>query len=74
MSFLYPQTGWRFVQGTHRGIELGTFLCPYREFTVGAANTPAYGTVWVQPGTYSAVGTYSTAMTIRAPLGSVTLQ
>ena len=73
MSFLYPQSSWRFVQGSHAGLEVGTFLYPYRQFTTGAALIPAHGTLWVQPGYYSAVGTYNRAMTIKAPLGNVTL-
>lgn len=73
MSFLYPQPNWRFVDINHIGNQNGTFLEPYVQFTVGEANTPGGGTLWIQPGTYSAVGTYSTPVTIRAPLGGVTL-
>jgi hypothetical protein len=73
MSFLYPEDDWRFVDQAHDGVELGTFLYPYDDFGSGAATVPPGGTVWIQPGTYSAVGTYSKAMTLRAPLGDVTL-
>lgn len=77
MSFLYPQGHWRFVDKSADIswplFELGTFLLPYEKFTTGVKNTPNGGTLWVQPGTYAGVGTYSKPMTIRAPLGGVTL-
>ncbi|HNX49531.1 MAG TPA: M12 family metallopeptidase [Thermoanaerobaculaceae bacterium] len=73
MSFLYPPANWRWVDGNYGGTELGTFLAPYRQFTTGAANTPSGGTLWVQPNTYSAVGTFSSAVTIQAPQGNVLL-
>ncbi len=50
-----------------------TFLYPFRTFQLGAALVPWGGTVWVQPGYYSAAGTYNRAMTVKAPLGAVTL-
>ena len=73
MSFLYEEPNWRFVDANNAGPEDGTFIFPFVRFTIGAANTPAGGTLWVQPGSYNGAGTYSTAMTIRAPLGGVTL-
>lgn len=73
MSFLYPQSGWRFVDDSNPFEGNGTFFEPYNDFKTAVANTPTGGTLWVQPGYYSAVGTYSRAMTIRAPLGNVTL-
>ena len=74
MSFLYPETNWRFLDRTYAGlIEVGTFLLPAKSFTNGKAFTPAGGTLWIQPGTYTAVGTHTKAMTLRAPLGGVTL-
>ena len=74
MSFLYPRPNWRFVDGAYTGsTENGTFLMPYKQFPTGFAATPSGGTLWVQPGTYAAAGTYDKAMTIRAPLGGVAL-
>jgi hypothetical protein len=73
MSFLYPYGDWRFVDASYGGTEYGMFLAPYRAFTTGASEVPSGGTVWIQPGTYSAVGIYTKAMTLRAPLGGVTL-
>ncbi len=74
MSFLYPQSDWRFVDSAYTGgTENGTFLTPYKQFPPGFTATPSGGTLWVQPGTYSSVGTYNNAVTIRAALGNVTL-
>jgi hypothetical protein len=73
MSFLYPYANWRFVDGSYSGSEEGTFLRPYNTFGEGATDVPSGGTVWIQPGTYSAVGTYSKPMVLQAPLGGVVL-
>jgi hypothetical protein len=80
MSFLYPEDSWVFVNSFYELAPLctshyqdGTFLSPYCEFTSAAEVVPSDGTVIIQPGIYSAVGVYSNAMTLRAPLGDVTL-
>jgi len=74
MHFLYPESDWVFVDGSDPGSsDLGNFLEPYLLFATGVMAVPDGGTVWVQPGTYSAVGTYTKAMTLRGPLGGVTL-
>ena len=73
MSFIYPRVNWRFVNISYQGTQQGTFRQPYRFFGTGVANTPTGGTLWVQPGSYAAVGTYNWAMTLQAPLGGVTL-
>ena len=74
MKFLYPQWGWRFVDWAYPGdTETGTFVQPFHEFTDGADVTPAGGRLWVQPGNYAAVGNYTNAMTIEAPIGPVNL-
>lgn len=74
ISFLYPQPGWRFVDwSTASNDENGTFLRPYDTFSEGANGVPGGGVLWVQPGIYSAVGTFSNPVTIRAPIGSVHL-
>ncbi len=74
MSFLYPQSDWRFVDQTHAGGENGSFLNPFRQFADGVNTLPAGGTVWVlEPGHYVAIGTYTKRMTIQAPQGGVVL-
>jgi len=73
MSFIYSFPNWRFVDRNYSGSEQGTFLQPYRTFGVGVNNTPNRGVLWVQPGVYSARGTYTRSMTWQAPLGSVVL-
>lgn len=76
MSFLYPQPDWRFLGGGCRtGLCLvsGSFLDQYNGFAEGVSNTPQSGTLWVQPGTYSAIGIYNKPLTLRAPLGGVVL-
>ena len=74
MSFLYPEDDWVFVDGSGHGQQAGTFLKPYRSFAAGVAATPPGGTLWIQPGSYSSAGTYAVPITIRAPLGGVTLE
>jgi astacin (peptidase family M12A) len=73
MSFLYPQPGWVFVDGSYSGWETGSFLDPYSLFSDGVNHTPRGGTLWIQPGTYNASGTYNKPVTWRAPLGGVVL-
>ncbi len=88
ISFLYPEPNWRFVDRAVCGFcdtaicwgidfycrSFGQFTtCPACDFGFGYENTPVGGTVWVQPGSYSAVGTYSKAVRVAAPLGGVVL-
>ena len=75
MSFLYRENDWVFVNLAYTGSpQAGTFLRPYVSLTQGRTGVPTGGTVWLQPGNYYAVGTIITkAMTLRAPLGGVTL-
>ncbi len=73
MSFLYSYPNWRFVDWRYTGIQLGTFLLPYRDFIVGINNTPIRGTLWVQPGVYTGRGTFTRPMMLIAPLGGVTV-
>jgi len=73
MSFLYPKANWRFVDKTHTGTQTGTFLEPFTQFTSGMNGVPSGGTLWIQPGTYLAVGTYDRPLTLQAPLGHVVL-
>jgi hypothetical protein len=67
--------GWIFVDLLHLVPPWsGTWLDPFTAFTDGAAAVPNGGTVWVHPGNYSAVGTYSKPMTWQAWVpGSVVL-
>lgn len=75
MSSLYPESNWYFVDHTHTGTQTGTFLQPYREFTtaINSPNVPSGSTLLIQPAAYSATGVYNKAITLRAPLGNVTL-
>jgi len=74
MSFVYPEDNWRFVDLTNNGNQIGTFLEPWQQFITGATLIPQGGTLWIQPGSYSGIGTYTKEMTIRAPLGNVIIQ
>jgi hypothetical protein len=73
MSFLYPEPDWYFVDKTNPNSGGGSFMNPYREFKSGVASVPSASTIWIQPGTHSAAGTYSKPITLRAPLGNVML-
>lgn len=74
IAFLYPRGDYRFVDGTNtRNNQNGSFLNPYQRMAVGVNATPQSGTLWIQPGNYTEVATFTKRMTIRAPLGGVTL-
>ena len=73
MSFVYPEPNWMFVDLTNGGPQSGTFIEPFQTFLMGALVIPPEGILWIQPGPYTGVGTYSKQMTIRAPLGNVIL-
>lgn len=73
MSFLYPEDDWVFVDRTSPMLGEGTFDWPYTSFNFGAIYVPTGGTVWINPGKYWAMDTFSRAMTLRAPLGGVLL-
>lgn len=73
ISFLYPYIGWVFVDKNAGWFGNGSFQNPFTSFIQGAASVPANGTVIVQPGSYAAAGIYTKPMTIRAPLGGVSL-
>lgn len=74
LRFTYPLGFWRFVDKNFGGvIGIGTQELPLKSFTDGVASVPRMGTVFVQPGSYSAVGVYSKPMIIKAPGGGVTL-
>lgn len=73
MSFIYRQPNWIFVARDGGVFSAGSFLDPYVAVVLGVGAVPGGGTLWIQPGEYAAVATYSNAMTIRAPLGGVLL-
>jgi hypothetical protein len=75
MSFLYPPSGWRFVETGYDGnIESGTFHDPYLTVDKAVLSAPNNAIVWVQPGHYElGSGVVTKAMTLRAPLGGVTI-
>jgi hypothetical protein len=75
MSLMYPQPDWRFVQSVAPGSShAGSFLDPYTTIAEGVNGTPAGGTLWIQPDSYAAAGTYSKRMTWRVPFGKSTLR
>lgn len=75
MSFLYQPANWRFVDPPRVVFfQDGSFIWPWALFATGVSGTPSGGTLWVTPGTYPGIGTYTTPLTIQAPLGGVTLQ
>jgi len=70
----YTTGFWAWVDQNYTGdVQKGTDWQPFKSFTTGAYVVPRYGTVFVQPGSYAAVGTYNKPMTIKAPLGGVIL-
>jgi len=75
MSFMYPESDWRFVDGSYTGFfENGTLWEPYKTYSKGRTEVPSGGTIWIQPGSYSTGGIITKPMTLRAPVGGVVLQ
>jgi hypothetical protein len=74
MSFLYPESNWRFADQSYYGTQAGTFFMPARTIALGEDYVPEGGTLWIQPGEYSATGTHAKQMTLQAPLGGVTIR
>lgn len=73
---LYRFASDRWLDRAAGGPSAGTFLQPYTNPTLGGAlaSVPSGGTLLIKNGnTYSAVGTYSTPVTIMAPNGTATL-
>ncbi len=77
LAALYPQGDVRFVDAANTLIypyfQNGSFIFPYQRLSSGVRATPQRGTVWIQPATYSDVTTFTKPMTLRAPLGGVTI-
>ena len=74
MSFLYPRGNFRFADSTNVFTQDGSFLQPYRGLSTAVNATPARGTLWIQPGTYTEALSLSKPMTLRAPLGGVSIR
>lgn len=72
---LYPFAGDRWLDANNFGPQNGNFRQPWNmTFLNAAAFTPVNGTLFLNPGTYSATGTvYNSPMFVNAPLGGVTL-
>lgn len=74
MGCMYSRSSWRWASATAvPGFAYGTCLYPYNLLTTGLANTPAQGTLWIEPGTYSGITTLNQAITLKAPNGGVTI-
>jgi hypothetical protein len=61
------------VDTTYTGTSTGTFVEPWQTFIEAYAAEAAGTILHIEPGSYLALGTWSKAMTIKAPLGGVTL-
>lgn len=71
---IYPFAGDRWLRAGAGGSNAGTFFNPFiGTFTTACNSTPQNGTLLIDPGTYSGVGTYAQAKTIRATYGVVTI-
>ncbi len=74
LTQLYALPNWRFVDFRNNApTQRGTFLSPYQLFLTGQNTTPRGGTLWIQPGLYRDTRMLSKPMTLRAPLGGVTI-
>jgi hypothetical protein len=76
MSFMYPESGTVFFFGDHPDSDNdGTFMDPYTDFATAVSAVPGGGTlIFLYADTVSAVGTYSSPMTIDAGHGSARLE
>lgn len=70
MGCMYPRANWRWVSA-FSVLPLGICGAPYPLLSLGVANTPAGGTLWIEPGTYGGVAVFDKAMTLKAPNGLV---
>lgn len=75
IGFLYPRGDFRFVDVTNASsFQNGSFLDPYSQLSTGINATPRGGFLWIQPGTYGDVSLLTKPMTLRAPIGGVTIR
>lgn len=71
---IYPYSFDRWVRAGGGGSNLGTFFNPFIFTFINAyINSPTGSTMFVDPGTYSGIGTYNRAMTIRGTYGTATI-
>lgn len=70
MGCMYPRPNWRWAS-TILLVPLGTCTAPYFLLPSGIANTPAGGTLWIEPGVYRDVTVLNRPMTLKAPNGPV---
>ncbi|MCA9934219.1 MAG: M12 family metallopeptidase, partial [Anaerolineales bacterium] len=71
---MYARANWRWVSTTaNPGTPFGTCTQPYTLMSVGLTNTPEQGTLWIEPGTYWEIGSFTRPMTLKAPNGTVTI-
>jgi hypothetical protein len=74
MRLLYGYPTDRHLDITYSGTSQGTFIQPWNmSFSSALQSTPANGTLFIQPGNYSAIGSYNVPRTVRAPIGLVRL-
>lgn len=74
MGCMYPRGDWRWTSSAAVSPFNGTCRQPHSTMAAGVNGTPSGGTLWIEPGSYAATGTYAKPMTLRAPNGSVTLR
>lgn len=71
---IYPFNGDRWLRIGPGGSNVGTFFNPFiGTFTTACNATPQNGTLLIDPGTYSGIGTYTQAKTVRATFGTVVI-
>ncbi len=71
---IYPFNGDRWLRAGAGGTNAGDFFNPFIGTATAAINaTPAGGTLLIDPGTYSGIGTYSQAKTLRGTYGLATI-
>jgi hypothetical protein len=77
--------GWRFVNAEVQGPPnckpewlschlKGSWYYPFNKVIDAVNDAPNGGTIIIFPGIYSAIGTYSKAVTLQAPEGNVVLE
>ncbi len=75
IALLYARNDARFVDAStqlpYPNFQNGSFLFPFQSLSLGVADTPRGGTLWIQPGTYEEVRKFDKPMKLRAPLGGV---
>jgi hypothetical protein len=71
---IYPYPNDRWLRAGASSSNAGTFFNPFiGTFAAACNSTPANGTLLIDPGTYSGVGTYSQVMIIRGTYGLATI-